>query len=74
MYVQINENGWEHLEKTVSIDYINACIKTPNNTKIINEENWYRIQCWNCFDLMPPNFGSKPFFNPNVMFDDETLS
>lgn len=27
MYIQITEDGWKHLEKTVGIDYINACIK-----------------------------------------------
>jgi len=42
MYIQITEEGWKHLEKTVGIDYINACIKTPNYTKIIDGETWYR--------------------------------
>ena len=73
MYIQITEEGWRHLEKTVGVDYINNCIKTPNYTHIINGETWYRLQCWSCFDLMPPNFGGKQLFNTNVMFDDEAF-
>lgn len=73
MYIQITEEGWKHLEKTVGVDYINSCIKTPNYTKIINGETWYKIQCWDCFSLMPVSFGCRPLFNTNVMFDDEDL-
>lgn len=73
MYIQITEEGWKHLEKTVGVDYVNACIKTPHHTKIIDGETWYKMQCWSCFDLMPPNFGGKPLFNTNVMFDQEEL-
>ena len=28
MYIQINENGWEHLKKTVGGDYIKHCIES----------------------------------------------
>jgi hypothetical protein len=73
MYIQITDEGWKHLEKKVGIDYINACIKTPHYTHVINGETWYRLQCWNCFDLMPPDFGGRALFNTNVMFDDEAL-
>lgn len=73
MYIQITEDGWKYLEKTVGINYINNCIKTPYYTHIFNGETWYRLQCWNCFDLMPPNFGGKSLFKTEVMFDDEDL-
>ena len=73
MYIHITDEGWNHLEKTVGIDYINACIKTPHYTHVINGETWYRLQCWRCFDLMPPDFGGRALFNTNVMFDDEAL-
>jgi hypothetical protein len=74
MYIQITEDGWEHLKKTVGIEYINACIDKPSYRKIINGETWYRLQCWNCFDLMPLNVGGKILFMPAVMFDDESLN
>jgi hypothetical protein len=74
MYIQITEEGWQHLEKTVGVDYINACIKNKNYEKVINGETWYRLQCWHCFDLMPPDFGNKIFFKSNVMFDNELLT
>ena len=71
MYVQITDSGWQQLEKTVGHDYIKACIK-PYEI-IINNEVWYKLQCWGAFDLMPPNFGGQPPFNTNVMFDDTDL-
>ena len=73
MYIQITDKGWKHLKETVGEEYINACIKTPAYEKEINGEIWYRLQCWNVFDLLPSNFGGQPLFNTNVMFDDEAL-
>ena len=73
MYIKITEAGWQHLQKTVGEDYINACIKRPEYEKEIEGEKWYRLQCWNCFDLMPPNFGGQALFETNVMFDVEAL-
>jgi len=69
MYIQITEDGWKHLEKTVGKDYIYACIKTKSYEKEIDGEIWYRLQCWSVFDLLPPSFGSRSLFNSNVMFD-----
>jgi len=74
MYIQINENGWKHLKKTVGEDYINTCIKISAYEKEINGEIWYRLQCHQVFSLFPINFGGQPMFNTNVMFDDEDLS
>lgn len=73
MYIQITEEGWKHLEKTVGTSYIDACIKTSGYEKEINGEIWYRLQCWDAFSLLPPNFGGRSLFKPNVMFDDESL-
>ena len=73
MYIQITDEGWEHLKKTVGEEYINACIKTLHHTKVINGEIWYKLQCWSCFDLMPPVFGGRPLFMTTVMFDEEDL-
>lgn len=71
MYIKITEAGWQHLRQTVGEDYINACIKIPAYEKEIEGEKWYRLQCWVCFDLMPPNFGGQALFESNVMFDVE---
>jgi len=73
MYIQITEEGWTHLEKTVGTDYINNSIKIPSYTKVINGETWYKFECWKCFELMPPNFGGESLFKTTVMFDDDTI-
>ena len=73
MYVRITEDGWKHLEETVGAEYISACIKRPEYEKEIDGEMWYRLQCWNCFELMPPNFGGRAYFNTNVMFDESSF-
>ena len=72
MYIQITENGWKHLKKTVGQEYIDLCIEIRKVE--VNKETWYRLQCHHVFDLFPINFGGQPMFNTNVMFDDEALS
>jgi hypothetical protein len=73
MYIKITDAGWKHLKETVGENYINNCIKRPEYEKEIAGEKWYRLQCWNCFDLMPPYFGGKALFESNVMFDEKDL-
>lgn len=73
MYIQITDKGWRHLKKTVGEDYIKHCIETHHYKKKINGETWYRLQCWNIFELLPSDFGGQPSFKPNVMFDDDAL-
>ena len=72
MYIQINENGWEHLRKTVGDDYIKHCIESRKVE--INNVVWYKLQCHIVFNLFPHNCSGLPFFNTNVMFDDEALT
>ena len=72
MYIQITEQGWEHLRKTVGEDYIKNCINADGYKKEINGEIWHRLQCKSVFYLMPIR-GMRPLFNTNVMFDDEAL-
>lgn len=73
MYVQITEDGWRHLKETVGTDYVNACIKNSNYERIINGEVWYKLQCWECFNLMRPEHSLNPLFKTTVMLDDESL-
>lgn len=73
MYIQITEAGWLHLQNTVGEEYIQHCIKTPSYEKIIEEATWYRLQCWQVFDLFPPKFGGKSLFETNVMFEEPEL-
>lgn len=72
IYIQITEKGWEHLRKTVGDEYIKHCITA--HKKEINKEVWYRLQCWEVFDLLPSNFGGRPLFSTTVMLDDEELT
>ena len=72
MYIKINENGWEHLKKTVGDYYIKHCIESGKIE--IGNEVWYRLQCHSVFSLFLINFGGEPMFNTNVMFDDEALT
>lgn len=72
MYIQITEEGWRHLHRTVGEDYIKHCIK-PHSIKIDNKV-WFRLQTHSVFDLLPINFGSNALFNTNVMFDDNELT
>lgn len=69
MYIQITEQGWNHLNKTVGNDYIEACIKIREVT--IDGELWYRLQCHNVMELFPMN--GTVYYNTNVMFDDYAI-
>lgn len=71
MYIQIKDNGWEHLKKTVGDDYIKHAIK-PRRVEI-NGEYWYKLQCYTVFELLPIKFGTATMFNTNVMFDSDSL-
>ena len=71
IYIQINDNGWEHLKKTVEPDYIKHCVE--NHKVEINGEIWYKLQCHQVFDLFPINHIGNPFFNTNILIDDKDL-
>jgi len=71
IYIQINDNGLEHLKKTQEESYIKHCVE---NYKIeINGEIWYKLQCHQVFDLFPTNHGGTPFFNTNILIDEKYL-
>ena len=70
--IQINENGWRHLKETVGDDYIKQRIETKKVQ--IENETWYKLQCYVVFEMLSVNFGGEPMFNTNVMFDSESLS
>lgn len=71
MYIKITSAGWQHLRKTVGEDYIKHCIESKKVE--IDNEIWYKLQCWDAFNLLPSNFGGQPLFETNVMFDDTSL-
>lgn len=71
IYIQITDEGWKHLKQTVNEEYINNTI-IPRKI-VINDENWYKLTCWNVFDLFPPNFGGPTLFNANIMFENNHL-
>ncbi len=41
IYIQITNDGWRYLQRTVGDDYIKHCIIT--NEKTIDGETWYRL-------------------------------
>ena len=71
MYIQITDEGFEHLRKTVGTDYIKACIL--NKLIVIEGQPWYRLQCHEVFHLLPATNGTRSLFSSNVMFDEDSL-
>ena len=71
IYIEITEEGWEHLRKTVGQDYINFCILTRRYE--INGVEMYRLQCWSVFDLLTTKFGSQPLFKSTILISEEHL-
>jgi len=71
MYIQITDDGWKHLSKTLSDDYINFNILSRKT--IIDGEVWYKIQCYTAFELMPVIMGTPLLFNTNVLFDEDLM-
>ena len=68
IYIEITEEGWRHLRKTVGQDYINTCILTRRY--LINGVEMYRLQCWSAFDLLPANFGGQPLFKTTILISE----
>ena len=71
MYIQISDDGWEHLRKTVGDDYIKHCILS--HEKKIDGEKWYQLQCHSVFSLFPITYGYPSIINTNVLFDDNVF-
>lgn len=72
IYIQITEDGWKHLNKTVGKDYIVHCIK-PYET-IINGEIYQRLQLYVVFELLPAHMGRKLLFNTNILVNKKDLA
>jgi hypothetical protein len=71
IYIQINQNGWDHLRETVGYEYIKHCIE---NRKVeIDGVDWYRLQAHQVIDLFPMNFGRTPLYSLNIMIDESSL-
>ena len=71
IYIQITKRGWKHLSETLDNSYIENCIK---NKKVeIDDEIWYKLQCYEVFQLFVCEVGSEPMFETNVMFDDRCI-
>ena len=70
--IQITDEGWRHLKKTVGDDYIKHSIE-PYKTEI-NNEIWYKLQAHQVFDLLPIYFSGRPTYNTNVLIDEKDLT
>jgi len=71
IYFQITEWGWIHLRQTVGQEYIDVCI-TPTRVEI-DGVDYYQLQCWQVFHLMPPSNTSKVLFKPTILIKDNDL-
>ena len=71
IYIQITKTGFEHLDKTLSADYIKNCI-IPY-WKEINGEIWYQLQIHEVFELLPVVFSGEFFWKTEMMFEDDVL-
>ena len=66
--VQITDIGWNHLNKTVGKEYIEACI-IPYK-QVINNKDWYRLQAHNVMSLLGESTGhSQGYINSNILID-----
>ena len=72
IYIQITGEGWEHLFKTVSTDYIDNCIK--NRKIILDGIIWYKLQFHVALELLPINGSGKLRFETTILFDDNDLN
>lgn len=72
IFIQITEDGWKHLKETVGDEYIKHCI-TPSK-EVINNEEWYKLQAHQVFDLLPVGMGSKLLYNTNILINDIHLT
>jgi hypothetical protein len=70
--IQITDEGWKYLKKTVGDDYIKYCIK-PFKTEI-EDETWYKLQAHHVFELLPIIFGGELKYNTNVLIDENDLT
>ncbi len=67
VYIQITQEGWDHLQSTVTQGFINNCIKSYKVT--IDGEEWYKLQLHQVMDLFP--IKSKVLFKPTILLEDE---
>lgn len=72
MYIQITDKGWKFLKETFNADYIEHRILKQKIQ--IKNDIWYRIQCYEVFDIFPVTIGCEPLFEMNVMFDDNDIT
>lgn len=68
IYIQILNNGWEHLRNTVDGEYITHCILSRKI--IINDTIYFKLQMHEVFQLFPMYNGSTIKFNTTILFDD----
>ena len=72
--IQITEEGWKHLKKTVGDEYVKNCIDNEHYRVEIDGEIWHKLQAHQVSDLLPINFGGRPTYNTNVLIDEKHLT
>lgn len=70
IYIKITKAGEKLINESEDSEYYNWIL--ANSIVIINEENWYRIQCWRVFEMFPVSLGCE-YFATTILFDDKDL-
>jgi len=71
MYVQIRNEGWEHLKNTKRQKYIDTVI--GRNAVTIENELWYELQGHEVLSLFGGRISHISPIGIDIMFDDEDL-
>jgi len=71
MYIHILPTGWNYLKREYGNEYVEKCIK-PKKV-MINDKDYYAMQCWDVFNTLPASLGFDMLFEPNVLFADSNL-
>ena len=71
MYLRILPPGWNYIKREYGGEYVEQCIK-PNKV-MINDKEYYAMQCWDVFNTLPASLGFDMLFEPNILFADSDL-
>jgi len=74
VYIQITEDGWNHLNKTLKPEYIKHCI-LPKKVVISEYDDipWYRLQLHEVMSILPISGMFDVKYRTNIMFDELDL-
>ena len=72
VYIRITDEGMQYIKNKYNESYIKYCIEGKKVE--INQEIWYRFQCFEVFKLFPVDIFKPAPFKFNVMFESVYLN